>query len=163
VQQPTCLRDGAPTPLPILSVMGDDITDLSKNRSATNSAGVNVPSFLPKYIKQAFMYPICKPRIFLLIQTGSQQGWASRGSNSETCVFKRTLYRDPSAPTEHPSSKYPILANDSRNTTRAQPRRTASNEFGEGTEELTFGKSRFQREEMCKNPDNHSKARQWDH
>ena len=67
----------------------------------------NVPSFLSEDIKQAFVHTVCKSRIFL--DRNIKQAVNKRKLPKETTVNERTLYKDPSAPTEHPSSKYPIL------------------------------------------------------
>lgn len=66
------------------------------------------PALVSKDILKTFMYPVCKTRIFL---SKGKQSVSLSGKEKEHRKLRgsHTLYRLPSAPTEHPSSKYPIF------------------------------------------------------
>lgn len=66
------------------------------------------PAFVSKDVLKTFMYPICEARIFLFRGKELVVLFGKRGNGAQI-RGSHTLYRLPSAPTEHPSSRYPIF------------------------------------------------------
>lgn len=66
------------------------------------------PALVSKDVLKTFVYPVCETRIFLPRGMRLVSLWEERKGHRKS-RSSHTLYRLPSAPTEHPSSKYPIF------------------------------------------------------
>jgi hypothetical protein len=75
-----------------------------------------------------------------------------QGGGGDTHVIQRAI-----GPDRASGFQVSHLAHDRSDTTRTQPRGTASHKFGEGAEELAFGEGRLERKEVSEDADDHQK------
>ena len=99
-KEPTC-DNRSTNPTSILSVVGDNIPELSPISIGDRDERICLPRLFSKHISQSFMQPLRKSRIELHKSRSKYHQKRSR--------YCLTLYKLPSAPTSQPSARYPFL------------------------------------------------------